>query len=131
MKKEQLKEITDRLELLTERELEVLIGELDATIESKNQITPRERLFREVENAIYGCGDISVNSDFGVHSGTGTNLIYNEAENENVSLCYMFDRDEIELHVNDELVLTIDKNSPILEAFQELFKQIELDRKEA
>lgn len=130
MKNEHVKAITEKLEVLNEKQLETIRKEVESFAETK-PATPREKLFREVENAIYVCGDISINSDFGVHIGTGTNLIYNEAEEENVSLCYMFERDIMELHVNNEVALIIDKNSPILEAFQELFRQIELDRKEA
>lgn len=90
----------------------------------------RENLFREVEAVIYGIGDVSINNKHGKQIGTGTNLIYNGENDENVSLCYMYDNDVMELCVNNEIKLTIDKNSPILEAFQELFRQIELDRKE-
>lgn len=124
MKKEQLKEITDRLELLTEREREVLIGELDAMLEKKKK---RESLFEAVKFIIHEIGDISIKNQHGGRTGIGTNLIYDESKNENVSLCYMLDSDQLELVQNDETILTITKDSPILEAFRELFRELELE----
>jgi hypothetical protein len=124
MKKEQLKEITNRLELLTEKEREVLIGELDAMLEKKNE---REKLFESVKDIIYEIGDISIKSQHGGRTGIGANLIYDESKDENVSLCYMLDSDQLELVQNDKTILTITKDSPILEAFRELFRELELE----
>lgn len=122
MRNEQLQELTNRLELLTEREREVLIGELEAKIEKKNK---RERLFEAVKSTIHGIADISIRNQFGVRTGFGANLIYDESKKENVSLCYILDTDQLELELNNETILTITKDSPILEAFQELFRELE------
>lgn len=117
-------ETTDKLELLL-RERAVLIGELEAKIEKMNK---RENLFEAVKSTIHGIADISIRNQFGVRTGFGANLIYDESENENVSLCYMLDTDQLELELNNETILTITKDSPILEAFQELFRELKLEQ---
>ena len=127
MIKENIKIIAEKLELLNDRQLKTIKEEVESFVES-NPATLREKLFRAVENTIYGIGDVSISNEHGVNIGIGTNLIYNEAEDENVSLCYMYDDDTLELHVNNEEVLKIAKDSPILEAFQELFEQLEIDK---
>lgn len=124
MKKEQLKEITNRLELLTEKEREVLIGELDAMLEKKNE---REKLFESVKNIIYEIGDINIRNEHGIGAGIGANLIYDELKDEEVSLCYMYDENIMELHVNDKVLLQIDANSPILEAFKVIFDDYRME----
>ncbi|MDI9496721.1 MAG: hypothetical protein QM227_10655 [Bacillota bacterium] len=124
MRNEQLKEITDRLELLTEKEREVLIGELDAMLEKKNE---REKLFESVKNIIYEIGDINIRNEHGIGAGIGANLIYDELKDEEVSLCYMYDENIIELHVNDKVLLQIDVNSPILEAFKVIFDDYRME----
>ena len=124
MKQEQLQEITNRLELLTEREREVLIGELDAILEKKNE---REKLFESVKNIIYEIGDINIRNEHGIGAGIGANLIYDELKDEEVSLCYMYDENIMELHVNDKVLLQIDVNSPILEAFKVIFDDYRME----
>ncbi len=124
MRNEQLKEITDRLELLTEKEREVLIGELDAMLEKKNE---REKLFESVKNIIYEIGDINIGNEHGIGAGIGANLIYDELKDEEVSLCYMYDENIIELHVNDKVLLQIDVDSPILEAFKVIFDDYRME----
>lgn len=124
MRKEQLKEITERLELLTEKEREVLIGELDAMLEKKNE---REKLFESVKNIIYEIGDINIRNEHGIGAGIGANLIYDELKDEEVSLCYMYDENIMELHVNDKVLLQIDANSPILEAFKVIFDDYRME----
>ena len=124
MRNEQLKEITDRLELLTEKEREVLIGELDAMLEKKNE---REKLFESVKNIIYEIGDINIRNEHGIGAGIGANLIYDELKDEEVSLCYMYDENIMELHVNDKVLLQIDVNSPILEAFKVIFDDYRME----
>lgn len=124
MRNEQLQEITNRLELLTEKEREVLIGELDAMLEKKNE---REKLFESVKNIIYEIGDINIRNEHGIGAGIGANLIYDELKDEEVSLCYMYDENIIELHVNDKVLLQIDVNSPILEAFKVIFDDYRME----
>lgn len=124
MKNEHVKAITEKLELLTENQLEEIRKEVDSFAESR-PASLRERLFEAVKNVIYGIGDVSIQNEHGIGTGIGANLIYDESKDENVSLCYMYDKDMIELHVNNELILQIDVNSPILEAFKELFDEFE------
>ncbi len=124
MRNEQLQEITNRLELLTEKEREVLIGELDAMLEKKNE---REKLFESVKNIIYEIGDINIRNEHGIGAGIGANLIYDELKDEEVSLCYMYDENIMELHVNDKVLLQIDVNSPILEAFKVIFDDYRME----
>lgn len=124
MRNEQLQEITNRLELLTEKEREVLIGELDAMLEKKNE---REKLFESVKNIIYEIGDINIRNEHGIGAGIGANLIYDELKDEEVSLCYMYDENIMELHVNDKVLLQIDANSPILEAFKVIFDDYRME----
>jgi len=124
MRNEQLKEITDRLELLTEKEREVLIGELDAMLEKKNE---RGKLFESVKNIIYEIGDINIRNEHWIGAGIGANLIYDELKDEEVSLCYMYNENIMELHVNDKVLLQIDVNSPILEAFKVIFDDYRME----
>lgn len=125
MIKENIKIIAKKLELLSEKQVEDVREKVELMIR-ESSISVRDKLFRAVESTIYGIGDVSINNEHGVSIGIGTNLIYNEAENKNVRLCYMYDDDALEMHVSNEVVLKIDKNSPILEAFQELFEQLDI-----
>lgn len=128
MKNEQIKAITDKLVLLSENQVEGVRENVELMIR-ESSTSVRERLFRAFENMIYETGDVNTSNEHGVSIGVGTNLIYNEAEDENVSLCYMYDDDALELHVNNEVVLKIEKSSPILEALKVLFDNYRLDEK--
>ena len=87
----------------------------------------RESLFEAVKFIIHEIGDISIKSQYGGRTGIGANLINDESKDENVSMCYMLDSDQLELVQNDKTILTITKDSPILEAFRELFRELELE----
>lgn len=123
MKNEKIKAISEKLEQLSERQLNEFEQTIDEYVEEV-PLTSKEKLFRTVQNAICEISDVKIENKHGVVIGIGTNLIYNERDDENVSLCYMLDADQFELTQNHETLLVITKDSPVLEAFIELFHQI-------
>lgn len=129
MRNEHVNAITEKLELLTENQLEVIREEVESLAELR-PASPREKLFRRVSNSLQDISDVNIKNEHGVVTGIGANLIYDEQNNENVSLCYMLDTDQLEVVQNCETILTIIKDSPVLEVFQELFNQLELEDKE-
>lgn len=128
MRNEHVNAITEKLELLTENQLEAIRKEVESFAELR-PASPREKLFRRAQNTVHGISDVNI-KEHGVVTGIGANFIYDEENNENVSLCYMLDTDKLELVQNCETILTITKDSPVLEVFQELFHQLELEDKE-
>ncbi len=126
MRNEHVNAITEKLELLTEGQLELIREEVEtlATLAELRQASPREKLFRRVINSLQDISDVNIKNEHGVVTGIGANLVYDEKNGENVSLCYMLDTDQLELVQNCETMLTITKDSPVLEVFQELFHQI-------
>lgn len=130
MKNEHVKAIIEKLEVLNEKQLETIRKEVESFAELR-PASPREKLFEGVKNIIFEIGDVSIygTSDISceIRTGIGTNLIYDESKDENVSLCYMYDEDVIELHVNNESVLQVNANSPILEALKEIFDEYRMN----
>jgi hypothetical protein len=107
------------------------LNELTEKFAESRLASSREKLFETVKNIIFGIGDISIygpcdisnQNKCDIRTGIGANLIYDESRNENVSLCYMFDKDVIDLQVNNKSVLEMDVNSPILEALKVIFDE--------
>nr|WP_312578242.1 hypothetical protein [Sedimentibacter sp.] len=88
----------------------------------------RIQLFNTVKDTIYGIADVHIEDERGEIIGVGCNIMDSNFTNENVSFVHMVD-DTMEVHINNESVLKIYKTSPILEAFKELFEQIQENHK--
>ncbi len=129
MRNKHVKSITEKLELLNEKQLEAIGKEVESFAEL-SPASPREKLFRRVQDSVQGISDVKIKNEHGVVTGIGATLVYDKQNDENVSLCYMLDTDQLELVKNLETILTIAKDSPVLEAFQEVFNQLELEDKE-
>lgn len=81
----------------------------------------RKTLFKKVLNIIDEHAE-SIIEENGIVVGIATNSTYDDG----ISFVHTLD-DTIELYVNDENVLKIGINSPVLEIFQELFNQLKED----
>lgn len=126
MKNEHVKAITEKLEILNEKQLETIRKEVESFAELR-PASPRERIFESVKQIVYEIGDICIHNEQGIVTGIGANLIYDESKDEEVSLCYMYDEDVIELNVNNKAVLEMDAKSPILEALKVIFDDYRMD----
>lgn len=82
----------------------------------------RFELFEDVKKFLSYCCDTVTKEEKGNVIEKGTCIFNNE--NEMVDFSYDEKSNVIHLNINNEQVLEIAKDSPILEAFQELFYQI-------
>jgi len=128
MRSELIKKINENLEgvsdVLLEAISDALIGCKDAVDDEKIE---RGLLFTKVENLITDISDFRITDEsqkivkevgFIVKDFNGETITFNDVLCEN----------KITLNVNDEPILVIEPQSPILMAFKELFEQLNYEK---